>query len=98
MIYVFSKTCDIELLAYLDIVTRWRESFRRIQHRCGIKRSNLERIDDLTTGPRCLYACVCALYLRGWHTFYPFRIHKLLFREADIHVHMEGREEEIWKQ
>lgn len=56
MIYVFSKTCDIELLAYLDIVTRWRESFRRIQHRCGIKRSNLERIDDLT-GP--LYACVC---------------------------------------
>lgn len=38
-----------------------------------------------------MHVCVCALYLRGWHTFYPFRIHKLLFREADIQ-RTHGRE------
>lgn len=57
--------------------------------------SNLAGIDDLT-GPESI--CVCVVSERMAHTFYPFRIHKLLFREADIHVHIEGRKEKIWNQ
>lgn len=48
------KHCDIELFVYLNIVTRWRELFWRIEHRCGLNdTSNLAGIDDLT-GPICM--------------------------------------------
>lgn len=56
VIYVFENvnTCDIELFVYLNIVTRWRELFWRIGHRCGLNdTSNLAGIDDLT-GPICM--------------------------------------------